>query len=230
MNRFVLLAGAWLVAGTTAFGQDAAAIAARQEAAERDRLFSSQLDELRQTVIRQQRDINRLANENSDLQRQIKESERRFRESMGNAITQRQLEDVVKQLKEVDDKRVADNKLIVEQIKKVAEIAAKAPPVIVTPQPPPATNHAEQKPDRTTKPKDSEPDEGPALVNPDGYYTYKIKSGDRLLGIIAAYNDALKDKNKGKITLDQVKKANPKVNPNNLPVGREILIPIPPDK
>jgi hypothetical protein len=64
------------------------------------------------------------------------------------------------------------------------------------------------------------------------YYPYKIKSGDSLTRIIGAYNSQLKEKgmNKAPITLDMVKKANPKLNPNNLPVGREIKIPIPPDK
>jgi hypothetical protein len=228
MNRFVLLTAAGLVAGTATFAQDnsaAAAIAARQEAAERDRLFTTQIDELRQTIIRQQRDLNRLANENSDLQRQINESERKFREAQGNAVTRKDLEKVVEQLRKVDDNRLADKNLIIEQIKKVAEIAATKPaPIIVTP-PPAAT-----PPEKVEKQKDPDEEKQP-LTNPNGYFTYKIKSGDNLTSIIAAFNAELKEKGKtGKITLDQVRKANPKVNPNNIPVGREILIPVPPDK
>ena len=57
-----------------------------------------------------------------------------------------------------------------------------------------------------------------------------MQKGDTLSGIISAYNAELKKAGKPSITLEQVKKANPKMNPDRVPVGREILIPVPQGK
>jgi hypothetical protein len=219
--------------GSAAFGQDAssqaAQIAARQEAAERDRLIRGELEELRQSFLQQQRRINELINENNALQRQLGEMDTRFRTAQANAMTRKDLEKVYADLKRVDEARQSDKNLILEQIKEVAKIAAKPAQVIVEPpvtRPTPAPRH--------TTPLDKDPDKGadetPVLDNPHGYFSYKIKSGDTLIAIMNAFNAKLKEQGKATVTLEQIKKANPKMNPNSMVVGREIQIPVPPDK
>jgi TolA-binding protein len=231
MKRYLALV--WLLVCSSSFAQDpaahAAALAARQEQAEERRLMMRDIEDLRQSVVQQQRRINELINENNALQRQITEMDQRNRAAQANGVTRKDLEKIIEALKEVDSKRVADNNVIKEQIKKVAEIAAKPPQVIVQAPPtiavPPPTKTPKDEPDKTDKSGDDEPP-----PNPRGYFTYKIQSKDTLMGIINAYNAKFKEQGKATVTLEQVKKANPKLNPNRMIVGKEVLIPIPPDK
>lgn len=233
MNRYLLLAVLMISAAVPAFGQDpsqnAAALAARQEAAEERRMMTRDLDDLRQSVVQQQRRINELINENGALQRQITEMDQRNRAAQANAVSRKDLEKIVDALREVDSKRVADNNLIKDQIKEVAKIAARpAPPVIVQAPPAPAPQETKTTP-KEDKPENNPEDNSPP-ANPRGYFTYKIQSKDTLMGIINAYNAKFKEQGKATVTLEQVKKANPKLNPNKMIVGKEVLIPIPPDK
>lgn len=235
MNRYLLLAGLLIIAPASNFSQDsaanAAAVAARQEQTEERRMMRTELERMNESLVQQQRRINELINENNALQRQITEMEQRNRAAQANAVTRKDLEKIVDALKEVDSKRVADNNVIKEQIKKVAEIAASKPaPVFVQPppilaNPPEIKNQKDREPDKTEKAGEDEPP-----PNPRGYFTYKIQSKDTLMGIINAYNAKFKEQGKATVTLEQVKKANPKLNPNRMIVGKEVLIPIPPDK
>lgn len=217
------------------FGQESAAqIAARQEAAERERLMQSALEQAREDNVRMQRQLNQFANENSALQRQIAELERKFNAAQAAAISRKDLEKIVEQIRKVDDNRIADKNLILEQIKEVAKIASKpSTPIVIERDPvvPPTRNRDRESvtplPDKNGGKHE---EETAVLDNPDGYYTYEVKSGDSLSAVIRAYNDKLKDQNKAAITLDQVKKANPGLKPERMIVGKKIQIPIPPDK
>src|SRR4051812_46292953 len=77
MNRYLLLASLLIIAPASTFSQDpashAAALAARQEQAEERRLMMRDIDDLRQSLVQQQRRINELITDNSALQRQITE-------------------------------------------------------------------------------------------------------------------------------------------------------------
>jgi hypothetical protein len=136
---------------------------------------------------------------------------------------------------EIEKSRQADNNLVKEQFVELKKLLDRPPQVIVQPAPTPAPSTRDRgerdRGERDGKPPKDNNEEEPPAFNGD-YFGYKIKSGDRLTQIIAAFNAKLKEegKNKAPITLDMVKKANPKMNPNNLVVGREIRIPVPPDR
>lgn len=61
-------------------------------------------------------------------------------------------------------------------------------------------------------------------------YVYKVKPGELLSDIIAAYNEKYKSQGLPTVNLDQVKKANPGMNPNRIIAGQSIHIPIPSKK
>lgn len=217
-----MLALIW-IASANVFSQDAAAIAAQREAEERERRMSALIESLQQANNVQQRRINDLNNDVAALRRQLVELENRFKNSqLGNA-TQTDIRKVYDKMAEIEKNRQADNNLVKDQFVELKKLLDK-PPVFVTAAPPVTRNET-----KTAKPDNNEPE--PQEFTGE-FYPYKIKSGDRLMQVIAAYNAELKTqgKNKAPITLDMVKKANPKLNPNNLPVGREIKIPIPPDR
>jgi uncharacterized protein YdiU (UPF0061 family) len=228
MNRYALFAALSIAAGSLTFAQDAssqaALIAARQEAAERDRLFNSAIENLQNTVNRQQSEINKLVNRNNEIERELRDTNAKFREALGNTVTQKQLQALIETITKVDKNRLADRDLFIEQLKEIKKIAAEKPaPIVVAPPP----VNIESRPD---KDKTKTQDEEPVLTNPNGYYAYTVKSKDNLTAIVAAYNTAFKEQGKASITIDQVKKANPKINPNNIPVGKVLQIPIPSDK
>ena len=105
----------------------------------------------------------------------------------------------------MDRKRAADRELILDNINKLAKVAAGAP---VTPR-------------RNTTPKATE-DPSPAAGTPQVGHEYKVQAGDSLGLIVKAYRD------KGvKVTTAQVLKANPGLDPNKHYVGKVIFIPDP---
>jgi hypothetical protein len=57
-----------------------------------------------------------------------------------------------------------------------------------------------------------------------------VKDGQRLSDIVKEYNGALKEQGRPSITIEQVKRSNPKMNPNKILVGQEILLPVPDKK
>jgi hypothetical protein len=219
-----MLAVLW-IASANVFSQDAATIAAQREAEERDRRTAGLIENLQQANSVQQRRINELNNDVASLRRQLVEMENRFKNSQLGVATQSDIRKVYDKMAEIEKNRQADNNLVKEQFVELKKILDKpAPPPVIIREPAAAPPEHEMK-----SPKDEQP---LAQEFTGDYFSYKIKSGDRLMQVIAAYNAEIKSqgKNKAPITLDMVKKANPKLNPNNLPVGREIKIPIPPDR
>jgi len=104
-------------------------------------------------------------------------------------------------LKQVEQQCAADRELILKEIEKIA--AAKSRPV----QPSQPQRPAQASPSQPTEMKG---------------YEYVVQPGDTLSAIIAAYRQ-----NNIKVTVEQVLKANPGLDPNKLRVGQKIFIPAP---
>ena len=240
MYRYVMLAALTVAsANLNVFSQDAATLARERAAEEESRRMTSLIENLQQANSAQQRRINDLYKDVADLRRQLNEFENRYKNNQLSAVSQTDIRKIYDKMGEIEKSRQADNELVKEQFKELKRLLDR-PPVII-PAAPTVNNPSgrdrsgdrdrDRVGDRDSKPpKDNNDDEAPAYNGE--YFGYKIKSGDRLTQIIAAFNSRLKEegKNKAPITLDMVKKANPKMNPNNLVVGREIKIPVPPDK
>jgi len=225
MNRYLCLF-LFCAAAVNPFAQDAATIAAQRESAEFERRMVSRMEELVQANNVQQRRINELREELATLRRQFVEQENRFKNSQMGAVTREDLQKVYGKMGEMEKARGSDKDVVLEQMRKLREIASQpAQPIIITqrvdnPRPPRDRENVRETP-RDPEPVDEFTGE---------YYPYKIQKGDTLLGIIQAYNAQLKQEGKGSVTLEQVKKANPKLNPNSMVVGREIKIPAPSSK
>lgn len=113
------------------------------------------------------------------------------------------LEKMAEKIREIDQKREEDRKLILEEIRKLASAPVPEPPA------------------RKTKPE-KEPEPVPAQPATQKGYEYQVKSGDTVAAIVSAYQQS-----GVKVTLNQVLKANPGLNPNRLKVGQKIFIPDP---
>jgi hypothetical protein len=235
MIRYVMLA-ALSIASANLVAQDAATIAAQREAEETQRRMTASINRLEESNLSFQRRINELNNEVSNLRRQLVEFENRYKNSQLGAVTQSDIRKVYDKMAEIEKNRQADNNLVKDQFVELKRILDKPAPAPVIIDPKPRGDRDRGDRDRGDRDDNKHRDEITPLPTPQDftgeYFPYKIKSGDRLLQVISAYNAELKaqGKNKAPITLDMLKKANPKMNPNNLKIGEEIKIPIPPDK
>ncbi|MBI4658836.1 MAG: LysM peptidoglycan-binding domain-containing protein [Verrucomicrobia bacterium] len=123
--------------------------------------------------------------------------------SANRHVTVEDYKKLVEKLREIEQKREEDRNLILERIKDVAKISL------------PAATHAK------TAPPASETDE---------FYSYTVQSGDTFIAILAGFNAECEKQGLARITPDQVKKANPNLNPNKILVEQVIKIPVPPKK
>ena len=122
----------------------------------------------------------------------------------GATANQDDLKKLAAQVREIDKKRQDDRELILKEIEKLGKTSGspgrKLSPTVTTN---PATG-------------------GLNAGGKESGYEYKIAAGDTLSIIAKAYRD------QGiKVTTDQILKANPGLNPNNLKVGQKIFIPTP---
>jgi len=210
MKRFVLLI-LCLLAASALWSQaadslaDATAIAAQKDAEERFRRMAADLQTVMETqeVLRKHQEefrqrLDRLAEEVHSL----KDDQGR---ASGNYVSRDELRKMIEKMKEqLDEQREADKKLILGNIKDLAK-----PPVTPAVDSK-ATSHRKDKEDSTEEPP----------------FNYKVKKNDRLSDIVAEYNDHFQKHGQPKITIDQVVKANPGLNPNKLVEGRKIKIPV----
>ena len=175
----------------------AAAIAARQDAEDRYQRLSAEIRELQAANAALQKRLNALSEE---IQRIHDES---IRSSL-NFATKDDLNHFTEKLREVDQKREADNKRILETLEKIA----KAPS--------PSMAKTDQEPTSAAKPR---PEKRPQTEK--GFW-YEVHSKDKLSMIVQAYRQ------RGvKVTMQQVREANPEMDPNKLLPGQKIFIPDP---
>jgi len=177
----------------------ASAIAEKQEAEERYKRLSADVESLLAANLALQKKISTL---DAELQK-VREEQQHSAKNNSTTETVKKLADAIQ---EVDRNREADKKKILDEIAKLGKTLAATPP-------------------RTsTKPTIvAETGSGPEKVFPP----YIVQSGDTLGAILADYNALLKSKGMKTITMKQVEAANPNVDWNKLKIGQKIFIPAP---
>ena len=170
-----------------------------QDAATEERLnkLSGQIDNLVDGQQALKRQIDALAKELENLRADASRPK-------GDYASQADLKSLADALKEVDRKRMEDNDTVRKELKDLAKALRTTP-----------TTAPHHTPDQTSNP---EPPKGPE----SGYGYYVIKKGDTLDAIVQAYAD----KNI-KLTIAQIQKANPNLEPTKLKVGQKVWIPAP---
>jgi len=200
--------GVCSAAGQSAAPGGALATAAQQETNEKVRRLQAELEDMKALVSALNRRVEQLS-------RQLQTQDaalRRALESMGQSQTDKasrsEVEALSRALREVEANRKADQAQVVKGFSELRKLildvssrkqAAAAPP-----------------PRRK-----SPPPEGPKGT----YHT--VEKGQTLFAILAAYQEALKaEGSKYRLTLDKLKKANPKLDPDRLLVGQKLFIPL----
>jgi LysM repeat protein len=170
-----------------------------QDAATQERLdkMAGQIQDFLDNQKSLQQQLSQVSKEVSALREQIANQPR---EDWATAADLKRLADGVR---EIDKKRIEDNERIRTEISKLGKLLASAPA-------------PRSRPARDEEPKEKEP------AKPEAGLEYVVQPGDSLSLIVQACRE------KGiKVTMDQVRKANPKLNPEKLLVGQKIFIPQP---
>jgi LysM domain len=201
-----LLAGR-LVSALAADGlADVAALTAQRDSEERYKRLAADVQSVLETqeiLLKRQEDFRQRLDKLVDEIRALKEEHNR---TAGNLASRDELRKYAEKLRELDEKRESDKKVILDNIKDLA----KTTPA-VTPQP-------------STK----NPARHVADTNEEPPFVYEVKKNDRLLDIIAEYNDYFQKHGQAKITMAQVLKANPGLKADRLVAGSKVRIPVPP--
>lgn len=206
MKPFICLAvSTWLLislpapaAGQASYG--AQQYAEQQQAEERWRKLSSQVEEMERTQEVLRKRIATLELENSSLRSDVTRNS-------GAGVSPEEFQRVIKQitdkLKELDDKRIADNRAIVEQVK---QSIRDFKPVAAAPSP----SRSPTVPDSTD----------PLPGTQDGF-NHILLEGQTISGVVQAFRA------KGvKTSIQAVLDANPKIrDPKNIRAGTEIFVP-----
>src|SRR2546422_864681 len=191
----VLLVSFTSMASALRAQESPAAAAERQEAEERYKRLTADIEDLKASVQSCQQRLNEQRDEIRKLSEELARAS-----SNKDLATREDFKHLVEKIKEVDEKRLADNEKLWE---KVREEFARLGKVLA--QPP-----------RSAAPSDSKPPKAAAEKG----YEYLIAQGDTVSGIVAKLG-----KQGLKMTQKQIIDANPGVNWNKLRVGQKIFIP-----
>lgn len=179
------------------------------------RRLAGEVADLRDASVAQQRRITQLQKEVEALRSSLRDANERATTRMGEMVTREDLKKAFDRIQEVDQKREADRRLILDEFEKLGKTLA-------TPA---------DRPDRRRRDREKEPEpDVPAAPIEGTFYPHKVAKGESLGEIISKYNAHLAEKGLPKITLSQVRAANPKVNIDRIYVGQEILLPVPEKK
>ncbi len=178
--------------------EDAATtLAYRQDLEDRYKRLNAAVEDVQATQALLQRKLSALTQELQALREDRAQT-------VGTYAKASDLSLLANRLAELERKREEDKKLILEEIRKLAQTPVVTPPV---PAPEPA-------PPKAIPPPASE------ATGVQRGYTYEIKPRDTLDAIVAAYRQ-----HGIKVTLEQVLQANPKLDPRHLKVGQKVWIP-----
>ena len=205
MKQNLLLAGfltASLFLCLRSGAQDPSAVAAahREEMENNFKRMGAKMEQLEDSLRSQQQRISSLDAEIHSLRNEVD----RLKTRNESAATQDSIKRLADKIEEVDKKRIADNDLIILQLKSIGKTITKS----VIP--------SEPRPEPTTSKQNSTEQTGP----PEDSLAYKVKDGDTLSRIIINLRAI-----KVNVTQKQVMEANPKVDWKRLQIGQTIYIP-----
>ena len=150
-------------------------------------------------------------------------------------VTREELNRLVESVKEIDRKREADKKLILDEFEVLKKDLRKmlSAPAAASSASSPKKEKSPSVSDKGSERPIEKPSDKPgktsevATTNQEGVY-YVVQAGNNLLAIVKAHNEEFKKQGK-KTTLQLVRDGNPGLKDTNLRVGQKIFIPLAPE-
>jgi hypothetical protein len=153
--------------------------------------------------------------------------------------TREEVNRLIESVKEIDRKREADKKLILDKFEELKnDLKRDLRQMLSTPSaaPPAGSSKKNKSPSAADKASESPAEKSPdkpgktaeaATTNQEGVY-YVVQAGNNLLAIVKAHNEEFKKQGK-KTSLQLVRDSNPGLKDTNLKVGQKIFIPLVPE-
>ena len=200
----------------------ARAVADREAAEERYKLLNSAVEGLVASQADQQRKIAALTDElRAARSENTKIDTSKF-------VTREELNRLIKAVEEIDRKREADKKLILDEFEELKKDLKK---ILAAPSPAPAATSG-RKPRNSPTP-DKSPEKAPDKT-PDGSpppsqegVWHVIEKDNSLWAIATAYNEEFKKQGK-KTSVKLIEEANPGLKATSLKLGQKVFIPLVP--
>jgi hypothetical protein len=195
---------------------DPIARARQQEAEEHQQRMNARLQALEESLQAIQQEMTALRGEVRNLRDQA---------SRSNPASQGAMQQLEDKIREVDKKRVADQEKVLAEFARLQKNLGGSP-APTRPTNPKTGNTKGDKTDKTDKgdkgDKGDKTDKTATAATPGKTYEYTIREGDVLSKIVRDLREQGLNINEA-----AVKKANPKVDWNNLKIGKTIIIPVP---
>jgi|JI10StandDraft_1071094.scaffolds.fasta_scaffold810144_2 TolA-binding protein len=210
LSSLMLLAASlvWLAPASLSAQESSESIAARQMVQENMKALNARIEDLEASN-------HSLRARVDDLRRELQQLREETRKLADQSGVQDQIRRLADSIKDVDNKRRADNEKVLGELAKLAKQMADTPIMPPTPAP--------RQPSTTSSQSSAHnPELRPASNIPEKGIEYVIKPNDTLSGIVAACR--AKDL---KVTQKLMREANPDVNWDRLRVGQKIFIPLP---
>jgi len=229
MKRILLALtlGTALLLALPARAQNAVGEAARQELEDRLRRVERDLEAMKEANDVLRRKLTSLETGVNEVGRAAVDRANANNNILKLTASKDELAQLETALTQSEQRREADKKWFVEQLKELGKVIANPP------SPPPSQSPA-VAPHVTPKAGKSKGDSGREKTQalppgmPDTGVYHVVEKDQTALEILKAYNDDLKAKGRpGKITLKQLEAANPHANVDKLRTGQKLFIPIP---
>jgi LysM repeat protein len=173
-----------------------------------DAATQAQLDKITGEIQDVQDSLNSQDKRISALERKISDMAEKVNTPAGNDFASADdLKKLAEQVQEIDKKRQQDNQKILDALEKLSKGGGfhRSPPLENPVNPNPGPGESAPTANNTS---------------PQNGYDYTIAPGNTLAAIVKAYRA------QGvKVTVDEILKANPGLNPNKMIVGKKIFIP-----
>lgn len=202
-----LFAAIWLMLVVSVPAQDSgAALLERREAEERAKIINAAIQDIadNQRVLMKRQE--RLDQRIQEISERLDKLSSDVSQTKMSSASRDELRKLAESVSELEKRRQSDNERVVKSLNDLAKV--------------PVMPAADPKP---SKPEVSAP-------TSDKYYTYKVKPGQKLSDIVKAYNEHFDETGQEHITISDVQRENPNMNPNRIRSGQELHIPIPPKK
>jgi LysM repeat protein len=208
-RRFIAVCLVCIAAAVRAQDSASAALSS-QEAEENYKSLRGKVQDMLEAQAADGRRIQGLEKEIADLRDQVGKPNTSY-------ATQEELKRLAETVQEIDRKREADTKRILDEFAKLGKTLAATPP------PPSHTTVREHVTSEHSTSDHAVSTPNPPERSDENGFTYQIKAGDNLSLIAQAY----REQQGVKVTVKQILDANPGLNADKLVIGKKIFIPAP---
>jgi hypothetical protein len=204
---WMLLGGLLLLGGPAIAAAESLAreVADREVAEERFRILRSSVEDLMAAQMNLQRRLDVLEQSILRLSAEV-----RSKPGEDRVVSRREFEELGRAIQEVDRKREADRRQILDQIEELGRSLTAA-----------------LRESRPTPPVRVSPSESRSGATPQEGAEHVVQAGQTLSAIIVAYNAEWKARGR-RTSLQLILDANPGLEPKTMAVGRKVFIPMVP--